>query len=83
MLELVTIFLVTFLISLVAIWFYRKIAEWQGSGVTVVARRKKSMAMKLKPQQGYISLRKPSKPKVKSVRLRSNANGTIKAPWGW
>jgi len=83
MLELVTIFLATLLISTVVIWSYRKLSAWRGFSTTVVARRNKTVRMKLKPQQGYISLIKKSAPKkVRTVRL-SNGTGTIKAPWGW
>lgn len=94
MLALVTIFLVTILISLVAVWIYRKLFAWEGSSSVVAARRGKTAKMKLKPQRGFVSLFKSSKAKkptsrapssrarVKPARLRHTA-GTIKAPWGW
>ena len=83
MLALVTIFLATLLISVVAIWLYRTVTSWKGYNSAVVARRGPAVRMKLKAQQGYISLiSAPSQQKAKPVRLR-RTTGTIKAPWGW
>jgi len=83
MLELLTIFLATFLVSAATIRLYRALAGWQGFNQSVVGRQKTTSLMKLKPQQGFISLMAPLKQqKAKSVRLR-NSSGTIKAPWGW
>ncbi len=95
--ELIVIFLATFLISAVAIRAYRAVSSWQGFSTTVVARRPKSVRMRLKPQQGYISILTPSRYRVKSGRVKAarfksapvrtvrlrRATGTIKAPWGW
>ena len=81
MLELVTIFLATLLISTVAIWMFRTIAGLPVFKKTVVTRRKTTMKMKLSAQQGYISLIAP-KQEARSIRLRRSA-ATIKAPWGW
>ena len=83
MLALVTIFLATLLISVVAIWLYRTVTGWKGFNQAVVARRGPAVRMKLRAQQGYISLiSAPSLQKAKPVRLRIST-GTIKAPWGW
>jgi len=83
MLALVTIFLATLLISVVAIWLYRTVTGWKGFNQAVVARRGPAVRMKLRAQQGYISLiSAPSLQKAKTVRLR-RSTGTIKAPWGW
>ena len=83
MLALVTIFLATLLISLVAIWMYRTVAGWKGFNQAVVARRGPAVRMKLRAQQGYISLiSAASNKKARPVRLR-RSTGTIKAPWGW
>jgi len=83
MLALVTIFLTTLLISVVAIWLYRTVAGWKGFNSAVIARRGPAVRMKLRAQQGYISLiSAPSRQKAKPVRLR-RSTGTIKAPWGW
>ncbi len=71
MLALVSIFLATLFISVVTIWFYRTIAGWQGFSTTVVARRGKNVRTQLKPQQGFISLRSPSKSQPKSFRVAS------------
>ena len=83
MLALITIFLATLLISSVAIWAYRMLSGWQGFNQSVVGRQRTTVRMKLKPQQGFISLMGTLRQqKAKSVRLR-NSSGTIKAPWGW
>ena len=83
MLALVTIFLATLLISVVVIWLYRTVTGWKGFNQAVVARRGPAVRMKLRAQQGYISLiSAPSLQKAKTVRLRKST-GTIKAPWGW
>jgi len=97
MLALVTIFLATLLISMAAIWLYRAVAGWQGFSTTVVARRSKTIKMRLKPQQGFITLLTPTRSKAKTKRVKSTrsrsgratpvrlrgATGAIKAPWGW
>ena len=83
MLALVTIFLATLLISTVVIWLYRTVTSWKGFNQAVVARRGPTVRMKLRAQQGYISLiSAASNKKVRPVRLR-RSTGTIKAPWGW
>ena len=88
MLELITIFLVTLLIALITIQIYRAVSGWDGFNSVVVARRRMTPGAKLRPQQGFVSLKglisqfATVKPKIKSVKLR-NSIGTIKAPWGW
>ena len=83
MLALVTIFLITLLISAAAVWLYRTVSGWKGFNRAAVARRGPAVRMKLRAQQGYISLiSAPSRQKAKPVRLR-RSTGTIKAPWGW
>jgi hypothetical protein len=71
MLELVAIFLLTLLISAVAVRAYRGISGWQGFSTTVVARRGKSVRMRLKPQQGYISILTPSRSRPSRSRVKS------------
>ena len=80
MLALVTILLATLLMSLVAVWLYRTVAGWKVFNQAVVARRGPAVRMKLRAQQGYISL--IASKKARPVRLR-RSTGTIKAPWGW
>ena len=82
MLALVTIFLTTFLIAVVAVQLYRAMAGWQGFRQTVVGRGNKATRTTLKSQMGYITLMAPSQKKAKSVRLRSPKDG-FKTPWGW
>lgn len=80
MLALGTIFLATLLISVVSVWLYRTVAGWKGFHKAVIVRRGPTVRMKLRAQQGYISL--IAAPKARPVRLR-RSTGTIKAPWGW
>ncbi len=83
MLALVFIFLITLLVSVSTVWLYRTVSGWKGFNQAVVARRGPVVRMKLRAQQGYISLiAAPSRQKARPVRLR-RSTGTIKAPWGW
>ncbi len=88
MLALVTIFLATLLIAVVSIRLYRAVSGWQGVNSVVVARRRRTTGAKLRPQQGFVSLKglisqfATARPRIKTVKLR-NTTGTIKAPWGW
>jgi hypothetical protein len=72
MLALVTIFLTTLLVSAFVIWLYRTVNSWRGYSTTTVARRGKSVRMRLKPQQGFISLLSPSKSQLKPSRVTSS-----------
>ena len=97
MLGLITIFLATLLISMTVIWLYRSISGFKGFNTTVVARRGNTTMMKLKPQQGFITLFTPKRSRAKTkpgkstrshrgrvapTRIRK-VTGEIKAPWGW
>lgn len=82
MLDLVTMFLITFLIAFIAVRFYRAVDGWQGFRQPLVGQQNKPTSMSLKAQLGFISLISEPKQKAKTVRLRSHRNG-IKAPWGW
>jgi len=72
MLALVTIFLTTLLISVVAIWLYRTVSGWQGFSTTVVARRGKTLKMRLKPQQGFITMLTPTRSRTQLNRSKVN-----------
>jgi hypothetical protein len=83
MLELVTIFVTTLLIAATTIWMYRSLAGWQGFKRNVQTQKGKNTAgMKLRVQQGFISMFSTSHEKARNKRLRSPKDG-IKAPWGW
>ena len=82
MLELVTIFLFTFLIAFVVVRFYRAVAGWQGFRQPLVGQQNKPSNMSLKTQLGFISVIFEPRQKAKPVRFRSSIIG-IKAPWGW
>jgi len=82
MLDLVTHFLFTFLIALIAVRLYRAVSGWQSFRRPVVEQQNKPSRMSLKAKLGFLSLISESKQKAKVVRLRSPKNG-VKAPWGW
>ena len=82
MLALATIFLVTLMISTAAIWLYRRVAAWHGFSDTLVGRPQPAMRMKIRAQQGFISLERKSNRNAKAVRLRGRGRA-VKTPWGW
>ena len=82
MLELVTIFLITFSAAFVIVRFYRAVDGWQGFRQPLVGQQNKPSKMSLKSQLGFMSLIFEPKQKAKTVRLRSPKN-VVKAPWGW
>ena len=86
MLALVTIFLATFLLAVLAVWVYRLLFSWTNKNLAVVGRRRRSLTQ-LSAQQGYISLVPESfKPKKRQPMRRhvlSRTRGGLKAPWGW
>jgi len=82
MLALVTIFIFTILVSVTAIWSYRKVAGWHGFTHTVMGRTGPTMHMTVRAQQGFITLNPAPSERARILRLRSPKGG-IKAPWGW
>ena len=82
MLELVTIFLITFSVAFIVVRLYRAVDGWQGFRKPLAGQQKVPSKMSLKAQLGFISLISEPKQKSKTVRLRSPKNG-VKAPWGW
>ena len=82
MLALVTIFIFTILVSVTAIWSYRKIAGWHGFTHTVMGRPGPTMRLTVRAQQGFITLNPAPRGQTRILRLRSPIGG-IKAPWGW
>jgi len=83
MLALVTIFVATLLIAATTIWMYRSLAGWQGFKRNVQTQKGKNTAgMKLRVQQGFVSMFSTSYENARNKRLRSPIGG-IKAPWGW
>ena len=71
MLALLTIFLASVMISVLAIWIYRTANSWGGASTILVGRRGKNVRTRLKPQQGFISLHSPSKRQPESSRVAS------------
>ena len=82
MLALVTIFLVTIITSVSAVWTYRKISAWDGFTTTLMGRPQSTRRMKIAAQQGFISLVSKRQGKSRNIRLR-NSKRNIKTPWGW
>ena len=82
MLALVSIFVLTLLISFVAVRFYRLVAGWSGFSGDMLRRSGSNMMMTVKTQQGFITLNPKSNQRARKIRLRSPTGG-IKAPWGW
>ena len=82
MLTLVSIFLVTIIVSAIAILAYRKLSGWSGFAETLVGRPQSTVRMKIGTQQGFISLAPKRGQKSKNVKLR-NSKRNIKTPWGW
>jgi len=78
MLELVSIFLVTILVSASAVWVYRRLSLWQ----SFVGRPQSTTRMKVGAQQGFISPGSKRGKKSRNTVLRS-PKGKIKTPWGW
>jgi hypothetical protein len=81
MLDLVTLFLITFSAAFIAVRFYRAVVGWQGFRQPLVGQQNNPSKMSLKAQLEYSLISEP-KQKAKTVRLRSPKNG-VKAPWGW
>jgi len=82
MLALVLIFVLTLLISFVAVRFYRIVTGWSGFSGDILGRSNSAMMMTVKTQQGFITINPKSKDRERKIRLRSPKGG-IKAPWGW
>jgi len=72
----------TFLISFLAVRFYRIIAGWSGFRGNILGKSNSAMMMTVKTQQGFITLNPKSEDRVRRIRLRSPKGG-IKSPWGW
>ena len=82
MLAIVTIFLVTFITSVTAIWVYRKVSGWSGFSESLVGRPRASARTKIGAQNGFISLYARHNKGAKQVKLRGYRKN-IKTPWGW
>lgn len=90
MLALVAIFLVTLLVSAMAVWTYRKVSGWHGFTTTLVGRTQSTSKMRIGLQQGFVQLtakhkdQMTAKPRTQARLVRHRApKGGYKAPWGW
>ncbi len=82
MFELVVIFLATIIVSVSAVWLYRKVSSWHGVNETLVGRTQTANQAKIGSQSGFIKAVSKPRQKARNVRLRST-NGDIQKPWGW
>ncbi len=79
MLDLVLIFMLTSIISVLSVWFYRKISGWHGFNTILVGRNRENMILNISPQQGFITLYPRN---IAPLGVKSRI-GTIRPPWGW
>ena len=80
MLLFIALFVVTLsLVSVLVIWLYRTLFGLQGLEAKVVGRYNTTERLKLRAQQGYISLDSASLRVAKAASPKAG----IKAPWGW
>lgn len=82
MLELATIFIITFVMAVTIIWLYRSLSGWTGVGENLVRGLDKGDGMKMSRQSGFVNMFAAPKEKARNIRLR-NTSKNIKAPWGW
>ena len=79
MLPYITIFLITLIISTIAVWGYRSVHKGRGFKQNVMGNPVTATRPILKNQQGFISL---SRKRAKHKKLPSPKGG-YKVPWGW
>ena len=83
MLNLLTIFIASFLMAVTTIWMYRSLEGRQGfKGNLQIQKGKNTVGMKSRVQQGFISMFSTPHENARYKRLRSPQDG-IKTPWGW
>jgi len=82
MLDLVLIFLITTITSIVAVRIYRYLSRWPGFNTVVVGRTQPKMTLRIAPQEGFVTLSSDYQKDVGMLRLRAT-RGAIRSPWGW
>jgi len=82
MLIFATFFLISLLISTIAIWLYRFIANWEGFNQLTVSNASKNTKRWYRTHQGFNPSASTVRARAKTVAL-SNGRGNIKTPWGW
>ena len=82
MLELVTLFVATLIISTTAIWLYRLVSGWQGFSKATVADSGKKTKRRFTARQSFVALTTSTRGSARFVTLPKSSGG-IKAPWGW
>jgi hypothetical protein len=68
--------------SAITVWLYRTLSEIRIRDAEIVGGQDSSPQIRLKAQQGYITLARPSRRTTRVVRPRTSSS-EIKAPWGW
>jgi hypothetical protein len=82
MLILVTFFLISLIVSTIAIWLYRFISNWEGFNQLTVGNSAKNTKRRFGTQQGCIRATSSTRGRAKSMVLPASG-GSIKTPWGW
>lgn len=82
MLILVTFFLLSLVISTIAIWFYRFISNWEGFNQLTVSDAAKNTKRWFRVRKGFDPSASSVRGRAKSIAL-TNARCGIKTPWGW
>ena len=70
------------LASIVSVWLYRTLIVIRTRDSGIVGHQDPGPQLRLKAQQGYITLARSSRKTTRVVRPRKSS-GEIKAPWGW
>ena len=82
MLELITIFLTTLIVSATAVWLYRRIPNKHGFKQITAGNSETTMKRWPKVQQSFNPSTSLSQARVKFTKL-PKSKGHIKVPWGW
>ena len=82
MLILVTFFLISLVVSTIAIWLYRFISNWEGFNQLTVGKSAKNTRRLYRPQHGFNPATASARRRAKSMVLPAGGD-SIKTPWGW
>ena len=82
MLILVTFFLISLVVSTIAIWLYRFISNWEGFNQLTVGKSAKNAGRWYRPQHRFNPAALAARGRAKAMVLRAGGD-SIKTPWGW
>jgi hypothetical protein len=82
MLILVTFFLISLVVSTIAIWLYRFISNWEGFNQLTVSNSAKNTRRWHRAQRGFDPAASTTRRRAKSMALTAGGD-SIKTPWGW